>query len=193
VEEEMRMNFFFGPAFWGTLLILWGASLILKTMGINLPFVRIFIAVIIILFGIRILIGNSSKPYSHSGKSNGNYYRANRNGEYNLVFSGGTIDLSDISAESGNLEITVVFGNATVILPSHLEFDIEPTSVFGVTVLPDRSQYGFGIGKSGTGYSNERKIHIESNAVFGRIEYIVEQVDNPAPADSSFSNINPEQ
>jgi hypothetical protein len=32
-----------------------------------------------------------------------------------------------------NLEITVVFGSAEVLLPDNVNFDIDPTSVFGST------------------------------------------------------------
>lgn len=38
----MRMNLFFGNMFWGILLVLWGASLILRTFNINMPLAKIF-------------------------------------------------------------------------------------------------------------------------------------------------------
>ena len=54
----MKMSFLFGHIFWGILLLLWGISLILKGFNIvDLPLVKIFIAVIIILFGLRLLFG----------------------------------------------------------------------------------------------------------------------------------------
>lgn len=176
MEEEMKMNFFFGNIFWGILLVLWGASLILKTFNINMPLAKIFVAVIIILFGVKLLIGTGTKQISRDGSSKGSYYRSNRSGEYTMVFSSGTIDLRDLGESSSSIEITVVFGNATVLLPAHLNFDIEPTSVFGSTVLPDKSHYGFGTSRYQAGTNEGRMIHIESTAVFGRLEYVFENV-----------------
>lgn len=174
----MRMNFFFGNIFWGILLVLWGASLILKTFNINMPLAKIFLAVIIILFGVKLLLGTGSKSFVRGSKDKDSYYRINNSGEYTIVFGSGTIDLRDIQENAKDIEITVVFGNATVLLPRHLHFDIEPTSVFGSTILPDKSQYSFGVNRYNT-KGDGRAIHIESNAVFGRMEYIFEDV-NPA-------------
>ncbi|MDD2506721.1 MAG: hypothetical protein PHO85_02165 [Candidatus Cloacimonetes bacterium] len=174
----MRMNFFFGNIFWGILLILWGASLILKTFNINMPLAKIFIAVIIIMFGLKLLIGTSSKTYHKPGPTKGSYYHSNRSGEYNIIFSSGTIDLRDITENTPSLEITVVFGSATVILPAHLNYDIEPTSVFGSTVMPEKSHYGFGGGRYRRGNEKATPIHIESNAIFGQLVYVFEDVEN---------------
>ena len=167
------MNIFFGSLFWGILLILWGSSLILKTFNINMPLAKIFIAVIIILFGIKLLIGDSkkvisTKPYKGSGAS---YYRSNSGGEYNMIFSGGTIDLSDIDANSKNMEITVVFGTAEVVLPNDLKYDIQPTTVFRATVLPEKGHYGVGESRYEIGSGESTPIRIESTCVFGRLEY----------------------
>ena len=43
----MKMNFLFGPIFWGILLLMWGISMILKGLNIvDLPLVKIFIAMV---------------------------------------------------------------------------------------------------------------------------------------------------
>lgn len=158
------MNLFFGNLFWGLLLVLWGASLILKTFNINMPLAKIFFAVVIILFGIKLLVGDritflSSKRSKPRGSS---YIRSNRSGDYTLVFSGGTIDLRDLQNDSKDLEITVVFGSADVILPSHINFDIESTAVFGQNVVPKGNPMAS---------PGDPVVRIESTAVFGQIEY----------------------
>ena len=192
----MRMNFFFGNIFWGILLLLWGASLILKTFNVNLPLAKIFLAVIIIMFGLKLLIGSSTKPVKKSGTIKGSYYMSNRSGEYTIVFSSGTIDLRDLQENVGDMEITVVFGRATVILPTHLNFDIEPTSVFGSTIMPDKSHYGFGGGRFQKGNETGRPIHIESTAVFGQLEYVFENVsqniNEPTATDTTATNSDSE-
>jgi len=175
------MSFFFGNVFWGTLLILWGASLVLRTFGVNLPLAKIFLALVIILFGLKLLFGTSSRSFKRDGIGKKTFLRANRSGEYTMVFSGGYIDLKDIDQNAQDMEITVVFGSATVVLPTHLTYNIEPTTVFGQTVLPERSQVGFGSGAYSTGDKSSNAINIESTCVFGSIEYVFEEVSSPNP------------
>lgn len=187
------MDLFFGNFFWGILIILFGISLILKGFGINIPLVRVFFAIVIIMFGIKMLAGGKShakhRERSYS-KGNSMIYSSNRQ-EYTMVFSSGTIDLSDLPADAKDLEITVVFGSATVLLPSDLRFDINNTSVFGATILPQKNQYGIGEGRQTLNPdSPNRKIVIESNAVFGRLEYQIVPSSRPmdnttAPTDTT--------
>lgn len=165
----MRMNIFSWNFFWGILLILWGGSLILRSFNINLPLAKIFIALMIILFGIKLLLGNrcsvfSSKQYK---AQNGSRIEVNSSGDYNLIFASGSIDLTHISPDSKDLEINAVFGSAEVILPAHLNFDIEATAVFGKNLVPK------GINRNATA---PKSIHIESNAIFGQIYYRIENV-----------------
>ncbi|MDD3564030.1 MAG: hypothetical protein PHR32_10210 [Candidatus Cloacimonetes bacterium] len=172
----MKMNFFFGNIFWGILLVLWGASLILRTFNINMPMHKIFLAVIIIMFGVKLLIGTSNKVVKGDRSQGRSYIRSNKSGDYNMIFSSGKFDLTDLEEDARDIEINVVFGSAEVVLPNHLTFDIEPTTVFGATVLPERSQYGFGDSHFKAGDGQGRAIHIESNTVFGRIEYVFQDV-----------------
>jgi hypothetical protein len=178
----MKMDIFFGSLFWGILLILWGLSLILKSFQINMPLVKVFVAIIIILFGIKLLIGGNSrviKTKSHHS-SGSSYYKGGSQGEYTMVFSGGTIDLMDLKADAKDLEINVVFGSAVVLLPSDLSFDIHPTTVFGGTVLPERSQYGIGESTYSLNSAQENApINIESSCVFGRLEYVIKDRSVP--------------
>jgi predicted membrane protein len=172
----MRMNFFFGNIFWGVLLVLWGASLILKTFNINMPLAKIFLAVIIIMFGIKLLIGTGSKTVRRDRSKGNSFITMNQSGEYNLIFSGGSIDLTDMDENANDIEINVIFGSAEVILPVHLNFDIEPSTIFGATVLPNKSQYGFGDSRYRSGESQGRAIHVESSCIFGRIDFIFRDV-----------------
>lgn len=182
------MDIFFGNFFWGILIILLGISIFLKGFGINLPLVKVFFAIIIIMFGVKLLLGG--KPHIRiSGNHRSNHSSmiySNNQGEYNMVFSSGVIDLTDLQADAKNLEITVVFGSATVYLPADLNFDIDPTSVFGATVMPRRKSAAYNASSR-----NTQNIRIESTAVFGRLEYIYKdrdvQTENPVnPADSTL-------
>ena len=162
----MKMNFFFGNVFWGILLILWGASLILRNFNIYFPLAKIFFAVVIILFGIKLLVGSKltlfscskTRPQSYSG------IRSSDATEHTLVFANSVIDLTDLATDSDDLEITAVFASAVVYLPSHISVRVHPTSVFGQNILPKERL---------TEDSAQNPINIESTAVFGKIVYIV--------------------
>lgn len=178
------MDIFFGNFFWGMLIILFGVSVLLRGFGINLPLVKVFFAIIIIMFGIKLLIGGKphTKRSTHHFQGRSAMFYSNNRSEYTLVFSSGTIDLTDLPPDAKDLEITVVFGSAVVLLPSDLRFDINASSVFGATMLPQKSQYGFGEGNEELNpAASGKEIRIESTAVFGRMEYQLEQRTGAEP------------
>lgn len=176
----MKMNFFFGYPFWGLLLIIWGVSLILKSFDIHLPLVRVFVGIAVVFFGINILLKSGSINIRSKGKSDGkSYIRVNSSGDYNMIFSSGTIDLRELKADSDDIEISVVFASATVLLPDDMPFTIEPTTVFGQTYTHKAKS---------TVKEGVRPIKIESSCVFGSVEYLTEARD----AESRQEEINPQ-
>jgi predicted membrane protein len=167
----MRMDFFFGNIFWGIMIILFGVSIFLRGFNINLPLMKVFFAIVIIMFGVRMLVGGG-KPRVHnrsySSNRNSTVFYSSGSQEYTMVFASGEIDLSDIQPDAKDMEITVVFGSATVILPSDLKFDIKPTAVLGSIVLPNAGKF--------TGSNKgEKNIGIEATSVFGRLEFAVKE------------------
>ncbi len=172
----MKMGFIFSNFFWGILLILLGLSVFLKGFNIHLPLVRVFIAVIIIMLGIKLLFGLRTHKYNnptHYSKESSIIYSSSRN-EYNIIFSSAIIDLTDLPADAKDIEISVVFGSGTVILPDSIAFHINPTSVFGSTVLPRKVPVVQGT-----------PVEIESTVVFGRMEYQYAKPENKADTKSS--------
>ncbi len=156
----MKMSFLFGHVFWGVLLLLWGLSLILKGLNIvDLPLVKIFIAIVIILFGLRLLIGpRHFRTHSVRGS-----ITSSGSTEYTSVFGSQTVDLTDIKPDAAPLDVTAVFGSTYVILPNDINFEITPTAVFGSCTVPP---------KPSQAQSNPAgKIFIEANAVFGKVEF----------------------
>ncbi|MBP8704672.1 MAG: hypothetical protein KBI19_01620, partial [Candidatus Cloacimonas sp.] len=73
----MKMDLIFGNIFWGLLIILLGLSIFLKGFNLHIPLVRVFIAIIIIMFGIKLLFGikthKYNKPKHYSRESTINY------------------------------------------------------------------------------------------------------------------------
>lgn len=158
------MNFFFGHVFWGILLLLWGISLILKGLNIvDLPLAKIFIAVIIIIFGIRLLVGG------WGGRGNVNVHKSfqtSGNNEYTSVFGSQTIDLTSLDPNSNPIEVTAVFGSSYVTLPNDIDFEIQPTAVFGSAIVPPKPA----MSKAPAG-----TVKIEANAVFGKVEFVYKE------------------
>ncbi len=179
------MDFFFGNIFWGIMIILFGTSMILRGFNINLPLMKVFFAIIIIMFGVRMLIGGG-KPRIHHSKHNfskGNSVLYSRdNQEYTMVFASGDIDLSELKPDAKDMEVTVVFGSANVILPSDLRFDIQTTAVLGGIILPKTGHYG--ISENVTSLnpdSTATPIRIEATSVFGRIEFMTKDRSGTIP------------
>lgn len=187
------MDFFFGNIFWGVMIILFGVSIFLKGFNINLPLMKVFFAIVIIMFGVRMLIGGGKPKVrysSHRYKKANTVVYSRDNQEYTMVFASGDIDLSDLKADSKNLEITVVFGSANVILPSDLRFDIQTTAVLGGIVLPQTGHYGISENRTAINPdSTTASIGIEATAVFGRMEFTVKdrpgKVSEPAPVEET--------
>lgn len=174
---------FFGGLFWGLLISLIGLSIVLKHgFNIDLHLVRIFIGLIIILFGIKLIVGYNSKTYVNTIKSKVHF---NNGKEHDILFSNGTIDLTqyqDISKYPK--EINVIFGNGVVLIPDNINLEVTSTTVFGSTIMPNRSYAGFGEDV----YSINNKpdapsVKIVTATVFGKL--VMEVVPSKAAADST--------
>lgn len=174
----MKMGLFFGSLFWGILLILVGLSLILKGFGIHLPLVKVFIAVIIILFGIKLLLGGGGRAFG-AGLFEDKKETATKV-EYSTVFGAQTIDLCRGRVSDKPIKINSVFSSMKVVLPSNVEFDIKPTTVFGAMVLPNVQYYGFGDdAQTLNPGASDKPVSIEANCVFGRMEFVIKKVKPP--------------
>lgn len=162
---------FFGGLFWGILISLIGISIVLKyAFHIEFPFVRIFFGIIIILIGFRLILGHTGKSYSKTRTYAKNQILAANN---DVVFSSATIDLSSIEEEKQlPSEISVVFGSAVVIIPDTLNLEVFSTTVFGTTMLPDRTYAGFGEDRYLIQNIPDVKVHrIQVTTVFGKLVF----------------------
>jgi len=152
----------FSNLFWGIIIILFGISVILKAIGVipSIPLFRIFIAVILIFWGINLLFGYriGSKP-SHKSKI---HISSGTDNEYNVIFGSGTSDLSNqVFVDGEEIEVTAVFGSNYVILPPNYHFRITPTSVFGSVKIPSKMTPKNGL----------PTVFVEANGIFGRVEF----------------------
>jgi len=167
--------------FWGVILIIIGLSIIFKVVfGINI--MRIIIALLFILIGIKILIGKSAKNIS----SNDNDIIFNERSytefpksstEYNTIFGRTVFDFSEAAIptdKSLNLEFNTVFGNTELILPPGLPVRIKAEAVFGSARLPNNNTAVFGstIYISDHDSTTTNFVNIHSSTVFGNINIV---------------------
>ncbi len=173
------MNFFFSGAFWGILLVLWGASLILKELfpKLHFPFGTIFVALCVIIFGVQLLMssmGYKGKLFSKNQRRGvTETYRfedANIPGEeLNAIFSSGSMDMSNVDVSNGSrkFEVNAVFGGAKLYLSPETPVVIESSSIFGT--VKKSSQINYSSDK------NSNCLFIEANAVFGSVEILTKK------------------
>lgn len=184
----MKMNFLFGNVFWGVLLLLWGLLLVLKGFGVihSFPFFKIFLAVVIIMFGIKLLVGGSCshRVYHRTGDS----IVHGSGSDYTVVFGSQTVDLAaNLKPNSPPLEITAVFGTMYVILPDDIEFEITPTGVFGSVEGPPKN--------TATQFISTYPVKIEATAVFGKVEFTFAKSESnnaTAQTDSTRNEVPPD-
>src|SRR5260221_11993184 len=105
MSTRYPMSFFSSAVFWGVIVILVGLSIILKAVfGIHIPFLPIIFGLIIIYWGVRILTGG---VFSFSRSNSAVFSEAHINyddtqGDYNIVFGSGVIDLFKMEASQMN-------------------------------------------------------------------------------------------
>jgi predicted membrane protein len=165
--------------FWGIILIIIGLSIIFR-MFFDISVFRILIAVVIILFGIRILIGKPNLFSKHQdnqvifGEKNVQSTPVN-NSEYNTIFGKSVYDfrqISNLSPGRTKLEVNTIFGNTEIILPNNIAVKIKADAVFGSAIMPNGNTIAFGTlyYNSPESDTSSSHLYIEANVVFGSLE-----------------------
>ncbi len=147
----MRIGFLFTQTFWGVLLILFGISAILRSFNVNIPFFRIFIALLFIYLGISLMIGGPRFHQSYRDGSTAIFSNIKitaqdiTDDEFSIIFGSGELDLRGLEADQvRNLEVNVIFGSGTVILDREQLAEIKVSSAFGSARMPDGNNISFG-------------------------------------------------
>lgn len=176
------MGFFFGSVFWGIVLILAGASVILRSVfNIYIPVFRIVLAVIIIYFGVRMLLGHrvGYRDRSNIVFQERTVHLDGEQEEYNVIFGRGEIDLRDVVLQDagGFMEINVIFGGADLIIDSEMPLKIKATTIFGDTKFPRGSSSPFGdtVYRSANYEEGAPHLTLETNVIFGSLRVIAKR------------------
>lgn len=166
--------------FWGLVLIFIGLAIIFRVV-FDVNIFRILIAVVIILIGIRILVGKNwihekSQKEHDTFFADRNYHEIPKDKtEYNIIFGKSVYDFTGMDSliqENISIKINVVFGAAIIKINPEMPVRIKSEAVFGGSRMPDGNTVAFGsIAYNTPSYSMDTPhLYIESNVVFGGIE-----------------------
>jgi hypothetical protein len=174
------MDFLFSGLFWGIILILLGISIIIRIVfHVHVPLFRIIVALILIYFGIKVLVGGSWMCWHHHGALSGSSHisHASGNNEYKVVFGTMTIDAAGDVAENSpeRTSVKTVFGESKIIISSLVPTIIHIRAAFSGARFPDGNTLSFGetIYKNASlkpGVSPKREIDV--NVVFGSVRIV---------------------
>jgi predicted membrane protein len=171
-------SFFFTEVFWGSLLILLGISMIIKTIfGIDLPIVRTIFAILLIYAGISIIsnIGSSHKHKTTVAFAEKIIIPEKVDNYYSVMFGKGIIDLTHLQNldEMLKVKIDVIFGQATLKINSRIPTVIHTKANFGNATFPDNTS----VSSESYTYKNyagqgEPSIKVTANVAFGNLQVI---------------------
>lgn len=167
--------------FWGLFLILVGLALILKfVFDLDIPVLRIALALFLILFGIQLLIRNRwdfrFSPHEHDiifreTTIHGKNLSAS---EYNVIFGKALFDLTDIDSASlpKTIRINTIFGSTVVKVKADLPLKISGDAVFAGAKLAGDSKTVFGeLSYTSRAYqSGADYLHLKSDVIFSAFE-----------------------
>jgi predicted membrane protein len=176
MSKSRSMNFISSGTFWGVLIILFGLSILLREVfHIHIPFMKIIFGLFLIYLGVRVIAGGAwkSKASNTSVFTESDMHYDPSHDEYDIVFGSGTIDLfkMETPTQKRKIEVSVVFGNGTVIVNDSIPMKIEMNSVFGASVLEDKRVNALGTSYNTTSAYKEGQPYVllETNVVFGKL------------------------
>jgi hypothetical protein len=162
--------------FWGIILIVIGLSIILR-VAFDISIFRIVIAVVLILIGVKMLIG---KPVVQSeGHENHVVFGEKTNTadpldgtEYNTVFGKTVYDfrnMKPLTQPRTKIKFNTVFGSNDIILPPGLPVKIKSDAVFATASMPNGNTVAFGSTnfEANTEITDSAVLIIENDVVFG--------------------------
>ena len=166
--------------FWGIVLVIVGLSIIFRVIfDINL--FRVLIAVLLILFGIKILVGNKGFFDFSSAKNDVIFSEKSFSGtpnnrtEYNVMFGKSVFDFRNIEFKDEKpirLKINTIFGAAEIKVNEDSPVKIQVGAAFAGVRMPGGNTIAFGSSQYvGNAYNQSSNyLFIDANVVFGGLE-----------------------
>ncbi len=167
--------------FWGLFFILVGLALIIKyVFDLDIPVVRIALALFLIMLGIRLLLKNrwdfAFSPHEHDiiFRETTVHGKNLAESEYNVIFGKAVFDLTDIDSTDlpKSVKINTIFGSTIVKVKADLPLRVSGDAVFAGAKLSGDNATVFGeLSYTSRGYqSGKDYLHLKSDVVFGALE-----------------------
>jgi len=152
-------------------IILWGFSILLSAIfKINIPLGRIFIGLLLVLFGINIIFFNTPFCIFTKGIFSPNVV-ITKNDHIDIAFNNTIIDFSKFTDEEKSKlrKINAVFSNLDIILDDN-EYSIDIESGFSSIITPS-SSFTFGQSRyvSKSDRENKNRYSFKISAAFSRV------------------------
>ena len=172
--------------FWGLFLIFVGLALIIKfVFDLDIPVLRIALAVFLIMIGIRLLLRNRWDWRMSPNESEVIFRETTFQGsdmdrsEYNVIFGQAVFDLTDLDSTNlpKTIRINTIFGESQVKVNEEMPLLISGDAVFAGAKLSSDNSTVFGelSFKSRTFEQQSHYLHIKSDVIFGAFELITER------------------
>lgn len=164
---------------WGTILILFGLSFILKSIfQITIPLIRPFFGAVLIYLGLSIIMD----PFTESPDKKGIIFgRTDIVGHvgiktYNVTFGSGVIDLRQLKmTRQTHVTVNTVMGSSTILLPSDISTKVRVNAIFARAALPDETLVSFGRNVYKTDEQDEPMLVLQVNVILGNVEIKIGQ------------------
>lgn len=168
------MNFLFSLFYWGLILVIAGLILILRPIfGWDISVFKVIIALVLIFWGVNLIIGPTIKKQEENIVFGEKTISPDKSGEYNIIFSNGKIDLSNV--ENGSkVEVNTIFAEGRITIDAKRPVLIKGSSVFGALNFPDNTLVNFGDKEYSSKDLDKNKdyVEIEANVVFGQLTIV---------------------
>lgn len=161
---------------WGTILVLLGLSLILKSLfQITIPLIRPFFGCVLVYLGLSIMMD----PFTESPDKKSVMFGTSKVHAqqqvttYNVTFGSAVIDLSTMDV-TDQTEITVntVLGASTILLNPLVPTKVRVNALVARASLPDETLVSFGRNVYKTAH-NESKLTLHVNVVLGNVDLVL--------------------
>lgn len=172
------MKFYNTSMIFGTVLILWGLSIILKAFfNIDIPIIKPAIALLLIYIGISLIIKPKLTTHCFTDMEHWDDSCTCSSQEYkeedsNFVFGSGTLDLNKLDQNlpsPAHISLNIVFGSGQLIINPKVPTTICIKTAFGQANLPDKSAVAFGSQVYYTHPGQESQLHVHARVVFGSL------------------------
>ena len=170
------MGFLFSGLFWGLVVVLAGLSIILNVaFNIKIPFFRILFGLVLIYIGLSLVIGTRLRVRTDkTAVFDDRAMEVTKAGEYNVIFSRSTVDLTGLALKPGRnrVEVNTVFGSGTLVLDPNVPTKLRVSAAFAGARMPDGNVISFGDYRWHSDSLSDTLpyLDVEASVVFGGLE-----------------------